>query len=134
MEIDRFWSVSKNKTALQQLFTKWVVNKVKSEQFDKPLFLGGSHKENNAMCVSFVNGLVGVEMLLECTHEAADNRICFHANHAIKIGNYRSVAIASPDTDIFVSTLDHFCKLKYFDLEVMVCFSSRKFQNILHHS
>ena len=61
MLIDRFWSVSKNKTALQQLFTKWVLNKVKSEQFNKPLFLGGSQKKNDAMCVSFVNGLVSVE-------------------------------------------------------------------------
>ena len=41
---------------LKQLFTKLVLNKVKSEQFDKSLFLGGSHKENGAMCVSFVNG------------------------------------------------------------------------------
>ena len=41
---------------LKQLFTKLVLNKVKSEQFDKLLFLGGSHKENGAMCVSFVNG------------------------------------------------------------------------------
>ena len=71
MEIDRFWSVSKNKTALQQLFTKWVLNNVKSEQFDKMLFLGGLHKENDAMCVSFVNRLVSIERLLEYTHKEA---------------------------------------------------------------
>ena len=65
VEIDRLWSVSKNKTSLQQLFTKSVLNKVKSEQFEKPLFLSGSHKENDAMCISFVNGLVRVERLLE---------------------------------------------------------------------
>ena len=41
-ELDRYWSVL-------QLFTKWILNKVKSEQFDKPLYLGGSHKENYAM-------------------------------------------------------------------------------------
>ena len=117
MENDRFLSVSRYRTTLQQLFTKWVLNKVKSEQFDKPLFLGGSHKENNMMCVSFVNGLVSVERLLECTHEEADDRIFFHANQAIKIGSYGSVVIASPDTDIFVSALYHLCKLKYFDLE-----------------
>ena len=75
VEIDWFWSVSKNKTALQQLFTKWVLDKIKSEQFDKTLFLGGSHKKNDAMSVSFVNGLVGVERLLECTHEEADDQI-----------------------------------------------------------
>ena len=73
VEIDRFWSVSKNKKAIQQLFTKWVLNKVKSEQFDKPLFLGDLHKESNGMCVSFANGLVSVERLLECTHKEADN-------------------------------------------------------------
>ena len=120
MEIDGFWSVSKKKTALQQLFTKWVLNKVKSEQFDKPLFLGGSHKENDAMCVSFVNVLVSVERSLECTltKREGDNRIFFHENHhAIKIGNYRSVGIASPETDIFVSAIHHFCKLNCFDLE-----------------
>ena len=109
--------MSKNKAALQQLFTKWVLNKVKSEQFDKPLFLGGSHKENNTMCVSFVNGLVSVERLLECTHEETDDRIFFHANHAIKIRNYGSVVIASSDTDIFAFAFYHFCKLKYFYLE-----------------
>ena len=65
-ETDRFWFVSKIKTALQQLFTKWSLIKVKSEQFDKSLFIGGLHKENFAMCVSFINGLVSVERLLEC--------------------------------------------------------------------
>ena len=64
VETDQFWSASQNKTALEQLFTKWVLNKVKSEQFDKLLFLGGSHKQNDAMCVSFVNGLGSVESLL----------------------------------------------------------------------
>ena len=83
------------------------------------------------MYVSFVNGLVSVEM--ECTREAADNRIFFHANYAIKIGNYEYFVIVSLDTDIFVSALHHFCKLKYFDL-VMVYLMSRKFQNILSHS
>ena len=64
VETDQFWSASQNKTALEQLFTKWVLNKVKSEQFDKLLFLGGSHKQNDAMCVSFVSGLGSVESLL----------------------------------------------------------------------
>ena len=84
---------------------------------NKLLFFGGSHKENDAICVSFVNGLVSVEMLLECTHEEAVGRIFSHANHVIKVGNYGSVVMASPDADIFVSALHHFCKLKCFDLE-----------------
>ena len=50
------------------------------------------------MCVSVVNGLVNVEMLLECTYEEADDLIFFHANLAIKIVNYGSVVIPSPDT------------------------------------
>ena len=97
-ETDRFQSVSNNNTSLQKLFTKWVLNKVKSEQLDKPLSLGGSHKENDAMCDSVVNGLVNVEMLLECTYEKADDLIFFHANLAMKIVNYGSVVIPFPDT------------------------------------
>ena len=77
------------------------------------------------MYVSFVNGLVSVERLLECTHEDADDRIFFHKNQAIKIGNYGSVVIASSDTDIFVSAFYHFCKLKYFDLEELWFVSGR---------
>ena len=50
------------------------------------------------MCLSFVNGSVAVERLMECTHEEADDRIFFHANHAIKVGIYGSVVIASSDT------------------------------------
>ena len=53
-------------------------------------------------CVSFVNGLVSVERLLEGTHEEANDLIFFDANDAAKIGNYGSVVIASRDTDIFV--------------------------------
>ena len=48
-------------------------------------------------CVSLINGFVTEERLLECTHEEADDRIFFHANHAIKVGRYSSVVIASPD-------------------------------------
>ena len=60
------------------------------------------------MCVSFVNRLVSVESLLECTNGEADDRILFHANHAIKIVNYGSVVISSLDADILVSSLHHF--------------------------
>ena len=101
VEIDRLWSVSNNKSARQQLFTKWILKKVKSEQFDELLFLGGSHKENDARCVSFVTGLVSVERIMEYTHKEI-------ANLAINVGNYGSVVIASPDTTLFVSILHHF--------------------------
>ena len=69
------------------------------------------------MCVSFVSGLISVERLPEW--------FFFHAIHAIKIGIYGSVIIASPDTDIFASALHHFCKLKYFDLEELWFVSRR---------
>ena len=71
------------------------------------------------MCASFVTGLISVERLPEWF-------FFFHANHAIKIGNYGSVVIASPDTDIFVSALHHFWKLKYFDLEELWFVSGRE--------
>ena len=130
----RFWSniargsASKNKAALQQLFTTRTLTKVKGEQFDKPLFLDGWHKQNDTMCGSFVNRLVSVESLLNrffvCTKRLTI-KFSSNANHAIKIKNYGSVVIASPDTDIFVSTLHHFCKLKYFDLEELWFVSGR---------
>ena len=49
--------------------------RLKVNNWIKPLFLGGSHKENDAMCVNFVSGLVRIERLLECTHKEAYNRI-----------------------------------------------------------
>ena len=70
------------------------------------------------MCFSFVSGLISIEMLPEWF-------FFFHGNHAVKIGNYGSVVIASPDTDIFVSALHHFYKLKYFDLEELWFVSGR---------
>ena len=122
VELDRFWPVSKNKIALQQLFTQWTLKKVKSENFEKLLFLVGSHKEGDTMCYSLINGFVTEERLLECTHEEANDRIFFHANHAIKVGRYSSVVIASPD--IFVAAT-HFKKLNYLNLEELWFVSSR---------
>ena len=101
VEIDRLWSVSNNRSARQQLFTKWILKNVKSEQFDELLFLGGSHKENDARCVSLVTGLVSVERITEYTHKEI-------ANLAINVGNYGIVVIASPDTALFVPILHHF--------------------------
>ena len=92
----------------KQFFAKWLFNKVLNiEKLDKPLFSSGPHKKSDMMCVSFVNGLVSVERLQKCTHEEADDQIFFHASHAIKVENYGSVIMASPDTDTFVSLLHH---------------------------
>ena len=125
VEMERFWSLSANKTALQQLFIKWVLNKIKLSNFDKVLYLGGSHEENDAICLSYINGLVSKERLLQCYHEEADDRIFFHANHAVKVSEYKSVVIATDDTDIFVCATQHFSKLQTFDLEELWVVSGR---------
>ena len=49
VKIDRLWSVSKNKTAREQLFTKCILNKVKGDQFDNSLVLGGLHKKRRSV-------------------------------------------------------------------------------------
>ena len=63
-----------------------------------------------------MNHSVSMERLLECSHEEADDHIMFHVNHAVKIGNFRGIAIASPDTDVLVAAIHH-NKFNYFDLE-----------------
>ena len=122
-ETERFWSLSANKTALQQLFIQWILKQVKHSNFDKVLYLGGSHKENDAICLSHTNGLITKERLLQCYHEEADDRIFFHANHAVRVGEYKSVVLATDDTDIFVCATQHFSKLQTFDLEELWCVS-----------
>ena len=118
VEMERFWSLSQNKTALQQNFISWILDKLERERFDKHLFLGGSHKEDSDICLSFTsNGSFSVERLLQCTHEEADDRVFFHVNHAVKVGYYRSIVIASADTDIFVSATYHFSNMKSDDLD-----------------
>ena len=72
-----------------------------------------------------------LNVFMKCTHEQAADPTFFYANHAIKIGNYRSIVIASPDIDIFVSALHHFCKLKYFDVEELWFVSARRNSRIL---
>ena len=53
VELDRFWSLSQNKTSLQQHFITWITKKIETENFDEYLFLGCSHKENS-VTVTFV--------------------------------------------------------------------------------
>ena len=117
VEMERFWSLSQNKTALQQHFISWTIKKVEAENFEKQLFLGGSHRENSNICLSYVNGSFGTERLLECSHEEADDRIFFHIHHAVRVGYCRSVLIASADTDIFTCATHHFAYLESIDLE-----------------
>ena len=46
--------------------------------------------------------------LLKCDHEENDDRMMFHANHAIRVENYKNLVIASGHTDGFVRALYHF--------------------------
>ena len=64
-----------------------------------------------------MNHSVSMERLLECSHEEADDRIMLHVNHAVKIGNFCSTAIASPDTGVLVAAIHHYNKFIYFHLE-----------------
>ena len=96
IEMDRFWPVSKNKVAFQQVFIEWAIENVVNNQFKKQLFLGGSHKEGSELCFSVIDGIVKAERLLECAHEEADDRLLFHVNHAAKVVGFGSVAVASP--------------------------------------
>ena len=116
VEIDRFWVLPHNKMALQQNFIVWALETAKIENYEKELYLGGCHEENSDMCVSYINGSVQRERLLECTHDEADDRLLFHMNHAVKVEFFRSVVIASEDTDVFLSATHHFPELKCHEL------------------
>ena len=51
-----------------------------------------------------------------CTHEEADDRIIFHLSHSVKVGKFKSIAIASPDTDVFVyfrHNMENLCTLAH---------------------
>ena len=65
------------------------------------VFLGGSHSEDETLYIGIVNGSCHVEQLLQFFHEEGDDRIMFYLNHAVKISNFCSVVIASPDTPHF---------------------------------
>ena len=115
VEFDRFWPLSKTKLQYQK-FSAWIIENLDGENFEKQLFLGGSQKEDKNACLSFSNGLAKVERLLQCSHEEADDRLFYHANHALKVGNYRSILIATSDADIFASATQNFKKLSCHDL------------------
>ena len=69
------------------------------------------------MCFNIINGSVSAELLLTCSHEEADDCIMFYANHAVKAGNFKNIVIASPDTDVFVSAIHQYSKLRNLTLE-----------------
>ena len=55
--------------------------------------------------------------LLKCDHKEADDRMMFHADHAIKFENYKNLVIASGDTNGSVCTLYHFSPWIYSGLK-----------------
>ena len=79
------------------------------------VYLGGSHKEDEFSCIQVLNGSTKEEPLLKCSHEEADNRILL--SEGVKIGKFCNVIIASPDTDVLVSSIYHFGQLMFFDLK-----------------
>ena len=81
------------------------------------IFLGGTHREGDHLCFSVSDGNVFSEHLLECSHEEADDRVLFH----VKCGHFKSVALVSPDFDIFVNSTNDL-----EDLWMICCHSSSR--------
>ena len=100
VDMDTFWSLNDNKVNFQQFFIKWV--KETYSNIESSVYLDGSHVDDVTSCVLISNGHITLERLLKCDHEEADDRILFHVNHGVKVEKFRSVIIASPDTDIFI--------------------------------
>ena len=103
-EFKRFWSLAENKIDLQRLFISWIVN-IYSK--DKLLYLGGCHIDNIEKCYKLVNGTITNVPELCCSYDEADDRIMFHLNHAVKVGNYSSAHVLSADLDIMVCLIYH---------------------------
>ena len=104
------------------MFIEWISN-----EYDgvTPIFLGGSHEEGDDLCFSITGDRKKAGPLLECSHEEADDRILFHVDHIVKLDGFKDVAVASPDTDVFVSLTHHFDKFRYFDLKEMWLIAGR---------
>ena len=56
------------------------------------------------------------ELLLRCTREEANDRTMFHFSHGLKVGKFKSIVTASPDTDVFVYSIHNYGKLMCFGL------------------
>ena len=116
--MEKFWGSSNNKIQLEQIFIEW---NIKSYKGSRPLFLGGGNKDNITSCVIIVNGEVSFLQLLKCDHEEADDQLLYHANHALKINNYKKLIIASPDTDVLVNVIHLFSCWMFSDLKELWC-------------
>ena len=90
------------------------------------LFLGGDNKGDIASCVMIENGEVSFQPLLKCDHEEAEDQLLFHANHALKISNYKKLIFASPDTEVLVNVVHHFSCWMFSDLKDLSVLSPNK--------
>ena len=95
--------------SFQQFFIEWVGTNC---CHDETLCLGGSHREDENMCLLVSNAKKESqkELLLGCTHEKADDRIMFHLSHGEKVGKFKCTVIASTDTDYFVCSIHNYKK------------------------
>ena len=74
VEMDSFWSSSKNKVELQMCFINWICSTYIGS---KHVYLGGCHPDDITKCVKISNGIREDVRLLRCDHEEADDRIMY---------------------------------------------------------
>ena len=70
--MDSFWPLSGNKLQLQRFTIDWIS---KNYTGNKPIYLGGAHKENTSNCVVVQDNITIIIPELQCYHEEADDRI-----------------------------------------------------------
>ena len=114
----------------QQLFTKWILNKIKSEKFDKPLFSSGSHKENHPMWRCVLALSLGWFVLKGCWR----SNFFPHKPRNKDQKLWKCCYCISWHRYICIHTTPFLQFEVLWSGRVMVCFRSRKLQNILPHS
>jgi hypothetical protein len=114
-EVDKFWGSSTNKMQLEQIFITWILENYSGS---RPVFLGCANIDDITSCIVVSNGISCTQQLLKCDHEEADDRMLFHANHAIN-NDFKKIIIVSPDTDVLVNAIHHFSRWVFSDLEEM---------------
>ena len=113
-EFKRFWSLSENKVGLEQFFISWMIENYQGE---KPVYLGGCHRDGVDKCYQLKNGSLIDMPDLKCSYDEADDRIMFHLNNAVQIRHFSFAHVMSGDTDIFVCLMYHFLKWRMYGLQ-----------------
>ena len=70
-------------------------------------------------------GNASTEEVLKCTHEEPEGRVFFHVNDDIKRDDFIKIAVASPDTDVFVNVVYDFTQWIYCGLEELWILSGK---------